>query len=232
MRPRPAQPGRSSGGTGNRRPAYLLADGWLVELADRREAIPLLAVHELGGGFGGAARHLVANALAAAAACLGLEIDADAIRQGLRTFTTSYFQTPGRLNMIDYRGGRVLVDYCHNPAGMAALADFIQRLAPAHTMAMIAIPGDRRDEDIHAFGLLAGKAFDEVIVREDANTRGRERGEVAGLLRAALLEAGMDPDRVTVETNEHNAFRQALERTRPEQLTVLLVDHPATTGPN
>ncbi len=93
---------------------------------------------------------------------------------------------------------------------------------------MIAIPGDRRDEDIRAFGRVAGTAFDEVIIREDTNTRGRERGEVAGILRESLLEAGLPAERISIETNEGKAFRQALERTGPEQLTVLLVDHPAT----
>ena len=215
----------------NRGTAVVVRDtprGEAICLLDRRQT-SLLLVNDIPATFDGRARVNVANALAATAACLGLEIDPDAIRLGLRTFTSSYFQTPGRLNMIDYQGGRVLVDYCHNPAGMVALADFIRRLEPKHSMAMIAIPGDRRDEDIRAFGRVAGGAFDEVIVREDRHTRGRERGEVAGLLRGALLEAGMRPEQITVETDEHNAFRQALERARPEQLTVLLVDHPATT---
>jgi len=202
--------------------------GEAICFVDRRET-NLLLVHEIPATFDGRARMNVANALAATAACLGLGIDADAIRQGLRTFTTSFFQTPGRLNMIDHQGGRVLVDYCHNPAGMVALADFIRRLAPQRSLAMIAIPGDRRDEDIRAFGRIAGGAFDEVIVREDTNTRGRERGEVAGILRGALLEAGLPTERITIETDEGTAFRQALERTGPEHLTVLLVDHPATT---
>ena len=202
--------------------------GEAICLIDRRQT-SLLLVGDIPATFEGRARVNVANALAATAACVALEVDPDAIRLGLRTFTTSYFQTPGRLNMIDYRGGRVLVDYCHNPAGMAAMADFIHRLEPRHSLAMIAIPGDRRDEDIRAFGLVASGAFDEIIVREDRNTRGRARGEVAGILRDALLEGGMAADRITVETDEHRAFRQALERTRPEQVTVLLVDHPATT---
>ena len=202
--------------------------GEAICFVDRRET-SLLLVNEIPATFDGRARVNVANALAATAACLGLEIDADAIRQGLRTFTTSFFQTPGRLNMIDHQGGRVLVDYCHNPAGMVALADFVRRLAPLRSLAMIAIPGDRRDEDIRAFGRVAGTAFDEVIIREDTNTRGRERGEVAGILRESLLEVGLPAERIGVETNEGRAFRQALERTGPEQLTVLLVDHPATT---
>ena len=202
--------------------------GEAICLADRRER-SLLLVGDIPATFDGRARVNVANALAATAACLALELDVDYIRQGLRTFTTSYFQTPGRLNMLDYRGGRVLIDYCHNPAGMAMLADFIRRLAPQRTLAMIAIPGDRRDEDIRAFGQIAATAFDEVIVREDAHPRGRARGEVAGILGEALTGAGLAPASITVETDEHRAWQQALERTRPDQLTVLLVDHPATT---
>jgi cyanophycin synthetase len=202
--------------------------GEAIVLADRRET-SLLLVEDIPATFDGRARVNVANALGAVAACLALEIDADHIRQGLRTFTTSYYQTPGRLNMLDYRGGRVLIDYCHNPAGMAMLADFIRRLAPRRSLAMIAIPGDRRDEDIRAFGQIAATAFDEVIVREDAHTRGRARGEVAGILRESLVGAGLDPAKVTVETDEHLAWRGAIERTQADQLTVLLVDHPATT---
>ncbi len=203
--------------------------GEVIALLSERRSTNLLLVSDIPATFDGRARVNVANALAAVAACIGLEIDSDAIRQGLRTFTSSFFQTPGRLNMIDFQGGRVLVDYCHNPAGMVALGDFIKRLDPPHSLAMIAIPGDRRDEDIRAFGQIASQAFDEVIVREDEYTRGRERGEVAALLRAALIEGGLPAERIFVETDEHEAFKQALQRTRPEQLTVLLVDHPATT---
>jgi len=200
--------------------------GEMLCLVDRRETSILLA-RDIPATFEGRARVNVANALAAAAACIGLEVDLECIRQGLRSFTTAFYQTPGRLNLLDTGHGRVLVDYCHNVGGMSALADFIRRLGPSHTLALIAIPGDRRDEDIAEFGAIAARAFDEVIVREDTNTRGRARGEVAGLLRDALLGAGMDPGRVTVETDEIAAIRATLDRVRPGQLAVLLVDHPA-----
>ena len=119
----------------------------------RRERVILARFVELAGG--------------------GLEIDPEHIREGLRTSSASFFQTPGRLNLIEGRAGRVLIDYCHDLAGLTALADFIGRLGAARTVAMIAMPGDRRDEDIAAFGALAGHLFDEVIVREDRRPRRR-----------------------------------------------------------
>jgi cyanophycin synthetase len=92
---------------------------------------------------------------------------------------------------------------------------------------MIAMPGDRRDEDIRVFGAIAGQTFDEVIIREDSDTRDRARGEVAAILQEALLDAGLAPERVTIETDEASAMRLTLDRARPGKLAVLLVDDPA-----
>jgi len=90
----------------------------------------------------------------------------------------------------------VLVDYCHNPAGMVALADFIRRPEPQRSLAMIAIPGDRRDEDIRAFGRIAGGAFDGVIVREDTKhaRAGTRRGRGDPARRPARSGAGPGAD--------------------------------------
>ena len=64
--------------------------------------------------------------LAAAAAAWSSGAHLHDIRQGLRTFTTSFFQAPGRLNLIDVGGVRVVIDYCHNVDGMRQLADFVE----------------------------------------------------------------------------------------------------------
>ena len=200
--------------------------GEVLALTDRRE-ISLLHPHDIPATFDGRARVNIANALAAAAACIGLEIDLECIRQGLRSFTSSFFQTPGRLNLIDLPNGRVLLDYCHNVAGMEALADFIDQLAPASSVATIAIPGDRRDEDITAFARIAGRTFDEIILSE-SERRGRAPGEVAALMHAALLDTGVDPARVTIEIDPLDALGATLDRVRPDRLGVVLVDDPTT----
>ena len=161
--------------------------------------MPVLYTHLIPATFGGRARMNVANALAAAAAAAwAAGAHLHDIRQGLRTFSTSFFQAPGRLNLLDVGGVRVVIDYCHNVDGMRQLADFVRaddgRVADegavgsgrsktsarsGRAIGVLGIPGDRRDEDQRDYGAIAATAFDEVIVREDKNLRGRTAGESA-----------------------------------------------------
>src|SRR5260221_12445376 len=87
--------------------------------------MPVLYTHLMPATFGGRARMNVANALAAAAAAWAAGAHLHDIRQGLRTFSTSFFQAPGRLNLLDVAGGRGVIDYCPNVDGMRQLADFL-----------------------------------------------------------------------------------------------------------
>ena len=83
--------------------------------------------HLLPATFGGTARMNVQNALAAAAAAFAAGAPLHDIRQGLRTFTTTYYLSPGRLNEVEVNGVNVIVDYCHNAPGMRMLGDFVDR---------------------------------------------------------------------------------------------------------
>ncbi len=178
-------------------------EGELIVLKHGPRKMPVLYTHLVPATFGGKARMNVANALAAAAAAWAAGAHLHDIRQGLRTFSTSFFQSPGRLNLLDVGGIRVVIDYCHNVDGMRQLADFVERMmaepisrsgrvaaesagdgrnggaGPRHGRAIgvIGIPGDRRDDDQRQYGAIAASAFDEIIVREDKNLRGRQPGE-------------------------------------------------------
>jgi cyanophycin synthetase len=198
---------------------------WIVLVEGRRETA-LLDVRQIPATFEGRARVNVKNALAAVAATYAINVRLDAIRTGLRTFSSTFFQTPGRLNLIKVGGYQVLVDYCHNVPGMEEMADFLRRLTSQRTIASIAMPGDRRDEDIDAFGAIAASVFDEVIIREDANPRGRDRGEVADLLMRSLVRHGVPEERITIMLDEIDAANAAMDRARSDDLVVLLVDKP------
>jgi cyanophycin synthetase len=185
----------------------------------------------------------VQNALAAAGAAYAVGAHLHDIRQGLRTFGTSFFEAPGRLNLMDLGGVRILVDYAHNPAGLASVGDFVERMtsgtpdltppgAPswaAHLrVAVVASAGDRRDDDMREVGRVAARYFDEVIVREDVRTRGRERGETAALIVEGVKEAraaGARAGHVEIVTDELEAAKRAIDRARPGDLVVLCVDH-------
>jgi cyanophycin synthetase len=148
--------------------------------------------------------------LAAAAAAWAAGAHLHDIRQGLRTFSTSFFQAPGRLNLLEVGGVRVVIDYCHNVDGMRQLADFVGRMMvenptksgrlgssgnatrSGRAIGVIGIPGDRRDDDQRMYGAVAATQFDEIIVREDKNLRGRQPGETATNVIEGIRQARAD----------------------------------------
>jgi cyanophycin synthetase len=179
----------------------------------------------------------VANALAAAAAAWASGAHLHDIRQGLRTFTTSFFQAPGRLNYLEVGGVRVVIDYCHNVDGMRNLADFTRRMSGdgngagsrnGRTLGVIGMPGDRRDEDMREYGAYAAGAFDEIIVREDRNLRGRAPGAAATLVAEGVRKAREDGTGRTIRVerilDELAAVKAALRRANPGDLVVMCVD--------
>jgi len=196
--------------------------------------------HLLPATFGGRARMNVQNALAAAAAAFAAGAPLHDIRQGLRSFSTNYYLSPGRLNEVEVNGVNVIVDYCHNAPGMKMLGDFVDRvgdtLEASHELArpsrigVIATAGDRRDEDMRELGHIAAQHFDVVIVREDVALRGRQRGEVAELVaegvRTAMAE-GARCKQVEQDLDEISAVRHAMARANRGDLVVICVDKHA-----
>ncbi len=214
-------------------------EGDQIVLRHGPRVMPLLYTHLIPATFGGRARMNIANALAAAAAAWAAGAHIHDIRQGLRTFTTSFFQAPGRLNLVEVGGIRVVIDYCHNVDGMRNLADFTRRMMSdgngkaartGRAIGVIGMPGDRRDEDMREYGALAAAAFDELIVREDRNLRGRKPGETAEHV-AEGARSGRDgnggggrPVKVDKILDEQTAVKTALRRANSGDLLVMCVD--------
>ena len=117
-----------SAGAARRSASSPTAEGDLIVLRLGSRTMPVLYTHLIPATFGGRARMNVANALAAAAAAWAAGAHLHDIRQGLRTFSTSFFQAPGRLNLVEIGGVKVVIDYCHNVDGMRQLADFVERM--------------------------------------------------------------------------------------------------------
>lgn len=123
----------------------------------------------------GLAPFQIANALAASLAAFAQGVSIEHIRQALHTFQSGAQQTPGRMNLFNLGRFHALVDYAHNPASYEALGGFVKNW-PGRRIGVVGGPGDRRDEDFITLGKLAGQMFDEIIVKEDDDTRGRPRG--------------------------------------------------------
>ncbi len=178
--------------------------------------------NEIPISMGGAARHNVANSLAAAALthCLGFSIDA--IRDGLKTMEQD--ENPGRCNIHEVDGKKVLIDFAHNPAAMRALFDMAVAIPAKRRVLCFGQAGDRPDtliremtRDAWAIGL------DQVMISELADYhRGREHGDVFELIKSELLAAGADASQVGHWEEEMESFSAALAWAQPGDLVIML----------
>jgi UDP-N-acetylmuramyl tripeptide synthase len=204
--------------------ACLVEDGAFV-LVRRGARETVAPVGALPITFGGAARHNVANALAAIAAAAALGVATDAIAHGLERFAGSARDNPGRANLFDIGGVRVVVDFAHNPHGMAALGDIASALRGGRTLVSLGQAGDRDDASIRE---LARAAFalrpDHVIVKEmDKYRRGRASGEVPALITDELRRLGMPVDAISTAADDMAALRGALRWARPGDLVLVTI---------
>jgi cyanophycin synthetase len=189
--------------------------------------IPIADIGEVPLTMDGLARFQFGNVLAGAAAAYVQGMRHEDIRAGLRSFFPSPALTPGRLNLLSVGAGRVLVDYAHNAAAIAGLLEIVVRLPAARRIGVVTAPGDRRDDDLRAVGRLSA-VFDHVIVKEDANLRGREPGEVARLIAEGLRAGGIREECIEVIPDERRAVAHALGMIEENDLVVVLAaDVPA-----
>ena len=202
-------------------PAYLLDDGWLVRVVDgERETI--CADRDIAITMGGAARHNTANALAAAALTAQLGASLGQIRDGL--VSMSQDDNPGRCNVYEVNGVNVLIDFAHNPAAMGALFDMARALPAKRRALCFGQAGDRPDDLI---GELARDAYaiglDRVIVSELATYhRGREHGEVFGVIRDELVRLGLAAGEIEHHEEESESLAAALDWAEPGDLVIML----------
>ncbi|MGH9381850.1 MAG: Mur ligase family protein [Thermoanaerobaculia bacterium] len=194
-------------------------DGVACRHADGRIET-LFSVRELPATLGGAARHNTANALAAAAAAQAVSVPQAAIVAGL----TGFRDNPGRLHLLDLGGVRVLIDFAHNPHGLAALVDTLRAFRPQRWLLTLGQAGDRSDEDLRGLARTAASAGpDRILVKElQTYLRGRARGEIPRILAAELAAAGFPPDRIGDAESEMDSVRQALRWARPGDFLLLL----------
>jgi cyanophycin synthetase len=199
--------------------------GQMITIYDRGAHIPLLWTHLIPATLEGRALHNVQNAMFAAAMAFSMGLKLEDIRHGLRTFDTTFFQAPGRMNIFDEHPFKVILDYGHNPAAVEAMCQLVERLEPSgRRLVVLAAPGDRRDEDIAGIGRMAAGRFDRYIVRRDDSLRGRQPEEVPHLLRDALLGAGVAAEQVLVIPDEQMAIDGALREAQPGDLLLIFAD--------
>jgi cyanophycin synthetase len=168
-------------------------NGDMITLYDKGAHFQLLWTYLIPATMEGRATHNVQNAMFAAALAHALGKSLDDIRHGLRTFNTTFFQAPGRMNVYDEHPFRVILDYGHNPAAMGAVCQLVERLdVSGRRICLLGAPGDRRDEDIYAIAEATASHFDHFLCKSDDDRRGREDDDVPQNLQKRLLARGLE----------------------------------------
>jgi UDP-N-acetylmuramyl tripeptide synthase len=206
----------SGGGT-----AYILQDGELVRIDGEVREI-LCRAADIPITLNGAARHNTANALTAAALTAAMGVSTADIRRGLTTMTQA--ENPGRGNVFDFDGFKVIIDFAHNPQAIAALLDMAAAMQGRRKVLCFAQAGDRPDDLIRELARNAWeKGLDRVIVSELAHYyRGRSPGEVYGLIKDELLRCGAREDQIEHNDEEIESFDSALAWAQPGDLVIML----------
>jgi UDP-N-acetylmuramyl tripeptide synthase len=196
-----------------------------LELAEGETRTLLARVAEVPLTLGGAARHNVANALAAAAAAMVLGVPPDVIGRELRRFGGSPEDNVGRANVMELGGVQLVIDYAHNPHGLAALAELMLALPARRRLVLLGQAGDRSDEAIRALARAALRMRpDRVVLKEmERYLRGRAAGEIPDLMADELIRQGMAPEAVSRPGSELAAVRDALGWARPGDALLLTV---------
>jgi cyanophycin synthetase len=200
-------------------------NGHMITLYDHGAHLPLLWTHLVPATLEGKALHNVQNAMFAAVMAHAMGVKIENVRHGLRTFDTSFYQAPGRMNVYDDHPFKVILDYGHNPAAVRAMADLVGKLTvEGRRICVLAGPGDRRDEDLREIAAIAAKAFDFVILRRDDDLRGRGPEDVPKLMAREMLAHGYPSDRLRIIPDEQEAIEAGLSLARRGDLLLIFAD--------
>jgi cyanophycin synthetase len=201
-----------------------LEGGELVRYGEERRQV-IARVDEVPIAFGGAARHNVANALAAIALAGAIGLSVDAMTAGLRGFRGSPEDNPGRGNLLEVDGVQILLDYAHNPHGLAALIHFASGLPASRRLIILGHAGDRSDEALREVARTAWTFRPDLVILKELPEmlRGRNLGEIPVIMEDELLRLGASPPMLVRAANDVDAVCKALGWARPGDLLLLLV---------
>jgi len=153
----------------------------LVVLKDNIKAFEI-KLTEVPITFNGTLNFMIENVLAATLACMNYGVDTSIIIKGLQSFFPSAEQTPGRMNIFEFKNCKVLVDFAHNIDGFIGIRDYLKTVESKNKIGIIVGTGDRKDEDIIELGKLSAQMFDHVLIHQVKFLRGQTAEQLIYLL--------------------------------------------------
>ena len=173
--------------------------------------------------MGGKAKFMTQNVLAAVLATYLDGFKIEDIKVAIESFIPSPSQTPGRLNMFNFKNFKVLLDYAHNPAGFRAMKDFVDQIDASKKVGIVAGVGDRRKEDNNELGAIAAEMFDEIIIRQDRNLRGKNEADLINEIHSGIKSVHPEK-KVDIIRSEKDAIIHAINNAEKDSLVIVSSD--------
>jgi cyanophycin synthetase len=173
--------------------------------------------------FGGTVPFMIENVMAATLATFLWGFKTEDIKISLETFIPSAAQTPGRMNIFEFKDFRFMIDFAHNPDGYRGIKEFLRHVDSPLKIGIIAGTGDRRDEDIRELGKLSAEMFDYIILRQEKHLRGRTEENILSLLKEGILSVDANKQ-FEVVPKEIDAIKHAMSLAKPGTFITALSD--------
>jgi len=202
--------------------ACIVEDNYIV-ICNGQWKMRVCKVKEVPITLSGRATSMIKNVLPCVLTAFIQGFDLEVVREALKTFIPSPEYTPGRMNIFKFKDFELMIDYAHNTGGFMEMKSFIDNVDSPCKIGIITGVGDRRDEDIMHVGNLAGQAFDEIIIRHDADLRGRTEKEITDLLMQGITEVSPAMP-VAVISDEKDAIKYAIDIAKPGTFIMVCSD--------
>lgn len=186
------------------------AESAQIVLTDKREELGRIGVVEIPDSFRGRFTPAAINASFAMAITHELGVSMMTIRSALANFASSFVSNPGRNNLLSGLPFTLLISHADGPEAIHALAKFVSTIkVQGRKRLLLCSAGDRPDFFIKAMARESAGHFSEYICTDFREARGRLPGEVANLLRDALVDGGVAADAITIVPSQEEACRKA-----------------------
>jgi cyanophycin synthetase len=173
--------------------------------------------------FGGTVSFMIENVLAATLATYLWGFKTEDIKTSLQTFIPSASQTPGRMNIFDFKEFKFMVDFAHNPDGYNGIKEFLSHIDSPQKIGLISATGDRRDDDIRELGRISASMFDYILLRQENHTRGRSKENLLSLMAEGIKEVNPDFP-YEVLSSETDPIARAISLAKPGAFVTTLSD--------
>ncbi|HET8860312.1 cyanophycin synthetase [Marivirga sp.] len=178
--------------------------------------------------FSGKCEYMVKNILPALLVASISNFSMATISSALKSFIPSPTFTPGRMNLFQFKKFQLMIDYAHNPDGFLHMKKYLEHVKANQKTGIIAIPGDRRAEDMKNLGRYAAQMFDKIIIKHDKDTRGRSKEEISEFISSGIREINGYAS-VIIISDKIESIQYAIDNADEGEFITVFVDEVQNT---